>query len=335
MLGKINHYRRLPHLGLAVYIGISLGLLIMLPRVPNHETDWEISYAAAALDWYHGTHEPWLQHRTFFNPPFVLPMILPLALLGKTVGYSLLVVLMLGCMYVSARILGGSPLWLVLSYPGIWMLAYGQLEPLICLGIALGWYALRLQKYGWLSLAYLLLAIKPQVGLAPALLFFVWTPNWRLRLQSCWLVALVIGWTFVNWGMWPLSFVSRISVEGRGLSVINGVSLWPIIGPFALALFVPAIHLPVERKTRLLLVMAANALSFPYSPAYSLLSLLAFPLPGWAFIFASLPAINPDGSIFIRAAMLLPLGLLILHRPAGTGQHTSGDASDGRGIPGH
>lgn len=121
----------------------------------------------------------------------------------------------------------------------------------------------------------------------------------------------MIGWTFLNWGFWPLDFLPRITSEDNGLTASIGVSLWPIIGPMALVLFAPAILTPMNRKTRLLLVLAANALASPYSPAYSLLALLAFPLPWWGYVAASIPAVNANGSIFIRAAILLPLGLLI------------------------
>ncbi len=307
----LDRYRNLPHIELAAYIGVSIAMLTMLPALPNQETDWGKTYAPAALDWLRGVHAPWELRSNFAYPPFVLPLIAPLALLGAHAGFVVFMALMLTALYASARMLGGSPMLIVLSYPGIWMLAYGQLEPLVCLGAALGWYALRREKSGLLGMAYVLLAIKPQTGFAPALLYFLWTPTWKARFQSCWLPAAVIGWTFVNWGLWPLDFLPRVVAVDNGVAASIGVSLWPIIGPLALALFAPAVLTPTNRKTRLLLVLAANALASPYSPAYSLLTLLAFPLPWWGYVAASIPAINANGSIFIRAAILLPLGLLI------------------------
>ncbi|MBI3244775.1 MAG: DUF2029 domain-containing protein [Chloroflexi bacterium] len=310
MQSLIARYRQLPHLELIVYLGISIAMLVMLPNIPDHERDWEKNYVAPALTWLGGVHEPWKLHPTFFNPPFVLLLVTPLALLGNPASYIVFTALMLTSLYASARMLGGSPIWLVLSYPGIWMLAFGQLEPLVVLGIAFGWYAIRSKQYIWLTLAYVLLAIKPQIGLVPALLYFVWTPDWKTRLRTSWLTALVIGWTFINWGLWPMEFLPRIATQDNGLSITVGVSLWPIIGPFALALFIPALSGRIDRRLRLLILLAANALASPYSPAYSLLSLLAFPLPWWGYVVASLPVISPNGTVFTRAAMLLPLGVL-------------------------
>ncbi len=307
----IDRYRRSPHIGLVVYVGVSIPLLFVLPNLPHHLSDWEWTYAPAALDWLRGVREPWLQHPNFANPPFVLLLILPVAVLGVDTSFIVYLVLMIVGLYFAARQLGGAPVWLILSYPGVWMLAYGQFEPLVCVGVAMGWHALRQQKYWLLNVAYLLLAIKPQIGLAPAVLYFFWTPTWRARLQSCWLPVGVISWTFLNWGLWPVDFVRRVAEVDKGLTASIGVSLWPMIGPLALALFIPAVFTKANRRTRLLLVLAANALASPYSPAYSMLPMLAFPLPWWGYVAASLPAIEPDAGIFSRGAALLPLGLLL------------------------
>lgn len=168
----VDRYRRMVHFEMVVCLGVSIAMLIMLPNLPHHAPDWNKTFAPAALDWMRGVHSPWELHPNFANPPFVLPLIAPLALLGARASFVVFIALMLAGLYASTRMLGGSPILLMLSYPGIWVLAYGQFEPLVCFGVALGWFALRREKYGLLGIAYLLLAIKPQIGFAPALLYF-------------------------------------------------------------------------------------------------------------------------------------------------------------------
>jgi hypothetical protein len=149
------------------------------------------------------------------NPPWALPLVLPLALFSLTTGRILWLSISILSLIVSAmwlwKLYGGQGsrrwiAWLVgLSFmPGLWVLAMGQITPLILLGVIGFLYCESNRRSNtWLQAAALVL-----IALKPQLLYLFWI---ALFLQVCLQsrrnkIAPVLQ---IDWSL-PLKFIALL-----------------------------------------------------------------------------------------------------------------------------
>jgi hypothetical protein len=198
---------------------------------------------------------------------------------------------------------GANKFWLLLSFPAFWGLWVGQLDGLVMLGVALGFWAVQQQRPVVLGLALALLLAKPHIGGPTALLYLYWLRHWKAPATF----AAVVLLSMLVWGgQWPYLWLRNLWLEsGGGATAAQGtnISLFPyglLAWRCCCCLWPPAADHAV---------LAATFLSTPYAPIYSLLALLVLPLPWWAYALSSAPYIlGPTG---YRLATLAPLGVLV------------------------
>lgn len=183
----------------------------------------------------------------YFNAPWSVIALIPLALLPEDYGYALLVMLSLAGFAYTAHRLGGKLLAVIvvlLSPPVIHSLLNGNIDALSVIGFVLP---------PQIGLFFVL--IKPQIGVAVALYWLV--EAWRKgRMREVLRVFVPVGvaliLSFVLFGLWPLQFEQEIDLWWNA-------SLWPASIPVGLVLIVTAF-----RQRRIEFAMAASPCLSPY-----------------------------------------------------------------------
>ncbi len=261
-----------------------------------------LGYRAFTLEWANYD----LAHG-MFSPPWLAILIAPLAALPVRAGLAALLGMTIAAGWFAARTLGGRPIVLLLSAPMFWVLWWGQIDALALIALALAVLGCTRRSWPMLAAALVLAAIKPHVIAVPVLALWWWSRGARLRSMA--VAGTLLALSFVVWGNWLPVVVARVLDFARSTTYRP----WnAALGPMALPLFIPALLVPLTRPQRLAALTATAMLVSPYMPFYSMLPLLAFPLPwpllGLAFI-GYLP--NLLGTALAWNGMvLLPVGVL-------------------------
>ncbi len=242
-----------------------------------------------------------------FSPPWLGPLISPLAVLPGRWGFVLLLGLTLFAGLFAARTLGGKPLVLLLSAQMSWVLWWGQIDALPLLALALAFLGYTRHSWRLLAVALVLAAVKPHVAGIPVIALWWWSTGSRSKSLAA--AAALVALSLAVWGNWPAALAERLVPFSQSTSYRP----WnATLGPLALPLIIPALLVPLERPQRLLVLTATAMLVSPYMPYYSTLLLLAFPLPwpllGLAFL-GYLPSLIGT-TLAWKGVVLLPLGVL-------------------------
>jgi len=222
--------------------------------------DWQNSIRPAVFELlsgrspYHldlGIQGSWDPY-AFFNAPWALLPLIPLALLPVQIGRALLVIIsLLSYGYVAHR-LGAKPLvigLLLVSPPVMHELLVGNIDWLAVLGFILP-----------PQIGLFFVAIKPQVGVGVAVFWLVeaWRKgDWREVLRVFWPITAALALSMLIFGPWPLRFETQTGVWWNA-------SLWPMSIPVGLALLVTAV-----RKRKIEFAMAASPCLSPYLMMHS------------------------------------------------------------------
>ncbi len=253
MNAALSYTRRNLKALLLILVVLALIVAAMAAFLPPG-VDWQYSFRPAVVELLSG-HSPyraaWDQY-DFFNAPWALLPLIPLALLPVPVGRALLVVISLVSFAFVAHRLGGKPLaigLLLVSPPVIHGLLVGNIDWLAVLG-----YILPPQ------IGLFFIAIKPQIGIAVAIFWLVeaWRKGgWREVVRIFWPITLALALSILIFGPWPLRFASQVGVGWNA-------SLWPMSIPVGLALLAAALH-----KRKIEFAMAASPCLSPYLMMHS------------------------------------------------------------------
>jgi len=211
--------------------------------------DWEHFFRPAALELLHG-RSPYIPG--FYNPPWLLIPLIPLAILPVRLGYAILVVLAVGSIGYTAYRLGAKPLTMLLiliSYPMLFCIYQGQVDWIIPLGFIMP---------PWLGLFFVL--AKPQLGIGLALFWLVGA--WRMGgLPAVFRRFLPIGIAFLlSFLIYGLYLIPAGDVVGQSWDT----GLFPMAIPFGIVLMIISI-----RSERANLAIMAGPLLAPYVAGYS------------------------------------------------------------------
>ncbi|HOA25681.1 MAG TPA: hypothetical protein PKI52_16850 [Aggregatilineales bacterium] len=226
----------------AVLIAVIVAAVAVYLPAP---VDWRTAFRPAARAMLL-TGDPY-QVEGFFNPPWtVLPMI-PLAFLPEQIGAALMFVAGLAGFAFAAHRLGASPIVLgafILSPPVMHSLLNGNIDWLPLVGFVLP---------PQIGLFFIL--IKPQMGLAVALFWLV--EAWReggLRevIRVFGPVGAALALSLALYGLWPLRSSQEVGLWWNA-------SLWPMSIPIGLALVAAAV-----RSRRIEYAMGAAPCLSPY-----------------------------------------------------------------------
>ena len=275
-------------LALVGAVALFIAVLRLVTAYIPLATDWEVYFAPTARGWIEGRQilpgeANWDGNATFWNPPWLLWLILPLATWPIWLGWGLMVVATLVVMIWATR--GYEKRWLVFTSPLIiGFIVDGQVELFPMLGIALGWLA-KDRPY-LLGVALVLMAAKPQACFLVAIWLLLYHRQ-RARALLIPVAVFCISMVVHGWD-WPIRWLNgRTPLYAR--EVFHDSSTWRTAGywmvPVALLLVSWTLRL---RRTRFHLgaIVAANALITPYMSSHSLVQLLTFSLlplgPRWA-----------------------------------------------------
>ncbi len=207
--------------------------------------DWLTAFRPAALELISG-RSPY-NIDGFFNPPWTLLPLIPLALLPAHVGRALLIPISLAAFGYLGYRLGGNKLSItaiLLSPPLLHGILNSNIDWLALLGVVMP-----------PQIGLFFVSTKPQIGVAIILFWLV--ESWRKGrfkevLRTFWPFSLAILLSLMFYGPWPL----RTTVE---IGLWWNASLWPISLPVGLVLMVIAI-----RKQDLRYAMSASPCFSPY-----------------------------------------------------------------------
>ena len=222
----------------------ALLLFLLVVHLPN-AIDWSNTYRPATRTLLSG-QSPYT-NKWFFNPPWALFPLIPLALLPEAVGRTFLFVISLGLFALVAYKLGAGRVSLIaflLSPMVVHSLMTGNLDSLVLVSIVLP---------PQIGLFFAL--IKPQIGIGLVLYWLI--QSWReggfkdvFRVFAPATLALLLS--FALFGMWPLRVSSLASRNWNA-------SLWPSLIPVGLVLMVVAV-----RRRQDTIALAAGPTFAPY-----------------------------------------------------------------------
>jgi hypothetical protein len=280
--------------GDAVALGVAAGMIVAMALLPDTGTDvleFYIPLGTGELD-------------NVYYPPWARPLFELLAALPFRVAYAALMAVSLLGLIVATRVFDGRLPFVLLTYQFFTLVYFGQVDALVVLGLAAGWWGLQ-QKNPWVAGVGLYLAsLKPQTSL-PAMLLLWWWFDGPGKIKSLIPPALVLLLSFWRYGWWLPQWLNppqRYELIRHG-----SIALWEFLGPWVLLLWIPALLARLPRKEKLLLFLAAAPLTMPYYQHKALLSVQVFPI-GWVAWLGNIGYLAPIfGPEIVEWIVVLPL----------------------------
>jgi hypothetical protein len=252
-----------------------------------------------------------------FIPYFARWILWPLAHLPYNFAWPLWTLVSLTGWLGLCRVLKANPALVLLAFPAFGQIWLGQIDLLICAGLAL----VLLAKNPYIRGAGLALAlIKPQFSIIAV---FYLLSRERQFLKVLVIPILIAAASLVVFGInWPIAWITNaIHHVPPHVWRLASVDIWPV----GLALvWLPFLF--VERRQRFEAAIILSAIATPFVGVYSYIIFLVFVRKNWWIVplsyawFLAYP-LWQEGSM--RLAWILPVALLIqmvlkkyLHRPA-------------------
>jgi len=222
-------------------------LAVLLPAgvalfavVPVTYKDWVDVFRPAALHWL----TPYFQPGLVFNPPWLFPLLYPIALLPERIGAGLIMLLS----FIVLGVYVGSPKKMAavaLAAPMTMLFTLGQLDAILLIALLL--------PAEW---ALPLLVIKPQG------VFLAMLP--RLTRRSAAVLAGVLAVSVLVWGFWWQHII------GFAPNQTVNVSLFP----YSLIAGLPLLYFGLRRRSDAMLCAASLCVA-PYFMLTSMLPAIA------------------------------------------------------------
>jgi hypothetical protein len=261
---------------------IGAATLIFLP----YGIDWSMYFRPAARAMLSG--ESPFSVFGFYNPPWALLPLLPLALLPESLGRALLFLISFGSLILIIRRLGArGPLGMtafLVSLPVAVGLFNGNIDWLVMLGFLFP-----------PSIGMIFMCLKPQVG--AAVIFFWCVEAFRrggirevLRISAP--LCILFAVSLLVYGWWPAEFSTALDQRHGAFNYLT----WPLSIPFGLAF----LALSIKRRD-IRWAMPASPCLMPHAMFHS-----------WVVALAAL-ARNPRAmAVASAASWLVPVVLSIL-----------------------
>ncbi len=210
--------------------------------------DWICVFRPSIINLFHG-HNPYAG--LYFNPPWALLLLSPLALLPPGLGATVIAVLCLAAFGFAAARLGMNRLSMIflLMNPFIWVVArQGNLDWLVALGAALP-----------PQIGLFLVVTKPQSGIAIVVFWLVESMRQGgirqavrvfAPVTAAYLLSFIIfgwwifppGWLIthqMNYSLWPLSIpigLALLAVALRDRDIRRAITASPFLSPYVLTM---------------------------------------------------------------------------------------------------
>jgi len=239
---------------IAIIIVVLACLVAAFALLAPNAPDWHRVYRPASLTVLQGRSP--FESNLFTNAPWVVIPLIPLALLPESLGRGILAVACLLTVGYVAWKFGAKPLAIIaimVSPPVIQLMMDGNIDWMVLLGFVLP-----------PQIGLFLIAIKPQVGIAVVVYWLVESfrkGGIKEVIKAFAPVTIVLGLSFLIYGLWPLSFNSVMEWDGNA-------SLWPVSLPIGLVLLYRSI-----KKREINAAIAASPCLTPYLLMHSYVGL--------------------------------------------------------------
>ncbi len=251
-----------------IVVGIALGVIIVFSLLPLGGTDLRHAYLPTTQG----------DLKDFYNPYWLRPLFDLLALIPFPLAHLSLMLGSLISLIIATRIFRGRLLHVLLTYQFGALLYYGQVDAIVILGIAIGWWASTRHNPWLVGIGFVLASVKPQIS-APALLLLWWWLTPKEKLLSLVVPIAVFLGSIAKYGWWVPEWWDHITVRNT-LCRHGSITIWEFVGPWALLLWLPVLPAGLPRQEKLLLFLTTSALTMPYYQQKSILALQTFPI-GW------------------------------------------------------
>jgi hypothetical protein len=245
MLNSRQGWSQTNLLKLLLFILLLVLLLILIANFLPYGVDWRTVFRPATRAIFR-----WKSPYSvsgYFNAPWAIIPLIPLALLPESYGYAVLILLSIAGFTYTAHRLDGTKIAVIMilvSPPVFHSLLNGNIDALAIIGFILP-----------PQIGLFFVIIKPQIGAAVAVYWLVeaWRKNgFREVLRTFSPISFVLGVSVIFFGLWPLRF-------GQEIDLWWNASLWPASIPVGLVLLVTAI-----RRRRMEFAMVASPCLSPY-----------------------------------------------------------------------
>lgn len=242
----------------------------------------------------------------FYYPHWIKLLLAPFTLLPFWLGYALWSVLNIGCVYAACKLWRGNAVIALLSYPMLTMLFYGQITGILVLALVLfdRWIA----RYPFAAGCCAAIALaKPQLAVPVLLVSALHSKvTWYQRIVSALPTLILFAVSLLVYGDWVIGWLNHLPTVAHE----GSITLWAIMGHWALLLWMPLGFIAPER--RMLFVVCTTALSLPYFQLTGLLLLLAMlPLSAFSILAFAGYTMVVWGWFGAGLMVLLPLALYI------------------------
>jgi hypothetical protein len=225
-------------------------------------------------------------------------------------GFVLWSLLNLAGVFMAARLFGGKPTVILISYQMLYTLFYGQIVGIILGGLALTWFGLASRRWHLAGIGLVIAGTKFQAGLLFSICIWL-SPEltWKERMKTL-LIPIAVGlvslWLYPSWPWQLLATIQTNPPNDWG-----NLALWRWLGPLVLLLWLPPILLPLGQEEKLKAWVAASALAVPYFQQTDLLVLYVLPV-GWLPAIGYLALLHYHyGWLAMQALAALPLTVYI------------------------
>ncbi len=249
MAPRASDHQQMPHsrpttFGL-VFLGVAaVALVALMSSLLPAAVDWSTAFRPAALELIAG-RSPY-NIEGYFNAPWALLPLIPLALLPESIGRGVLALLTLAVYAYITRRLGAKPLAtavVLLSPPVLHGLLNGSIDWIAAFGLILP-----------PQIGLLFVAVKPQIGVAVMIYWLAeaWREGWKKVIRTFWPITVLFLLSLALFGPWPIRAMKEINLWWNA-------SLWPASIPVGLGLLAAAM-----RTRKMGYAMAASPCLSPY-----------------------------------------------------------------------
>jgi hypothetical protein len=246
-------------------------------------------------------------------PAWIYFITYPLGLLKWPIGWQVLTTITILVTGATCWAMSNRSWWIVAaSAPMLWNIWLGQIEVFPIFGILISTLVINKKlNTGWLAIAWLALATKPQVGLGALVLVTWWVVSiqgWRELLLPVIIAIIILAVTILIWPGWPVSWLAHIQ---KFQATWWNASIWPyglVAWPLAL------LPRSVDYKHRLRMVNAATLLGSPYFAHYHSVTLLTLCDQPFALLLSWIPVglFTILGIGWMRLAWIFPAAILLI-----------------------
>lgn len=186
----------------------ALALLVFAVSILSlHTDDFEYYYYPAIQAFLNGSSLYDANSPAFYNAPWLLGLWMPFAFfpyaISQYANTAMIVLSFLGSLWL-LRAPKSVMLMSIFMLPAYTVIMHGQMDGIILFGIAIGYVAVQKRHAGLLSVALLLLAIKPISVILVALWFLGASRQWKAVLLS--IGAVIVNSFFLGWD-WIFRYV--------------------------------------------------------------------------------------------------------------------------------